>query len=96
MNKFNYDAVEQKVLQFKSLSDQMEEQLEILKNELKVLQGDSIWSGEAHEYFKDTFYHLMNSAIGLSIAMKNISLFVQKIYDNYQSLENQISLGVRS
>ena len=94
MNKFDYDQVDVKILGYRSLSNRMNDELTSLNEVLKVLQGESIWSGEAHEYFEESYYKLMSVSEDLSIAMQNIPLYLQKISDNYKKLEDSISLGM--
>ncbi len=94
MNKFDYDQVDVKILEYRSLSNRMNDELTSLNEVLKVLQGESIWSGEAHEYFEESYYKLMSVSEDLSIAMQNIPLYLQKISDNYKKLEDSISLGM--
>ena len=72
MNKFDYDQVDVKILEYRSLSNRMNDELTSLNEVLKVLQGESIWSGEAHEYFEESYYKLMSVSEDLSIAMQNI------------------------
>ena len=94
MNMFDYDQVDVKILEYRSLSYRMNDELTSLNEVLKVLQGESIWSGEAHEYFEESYYKLMSVSEDLSIAMQNIPLYLQKISDNYKKLEDSISLGM--
>ena len=94
MNKFDYVQVDTAILEYRSLSNRMDAELAALNEVLKVLQGESIWSGEAHEYFEESYYKLMSVSEDLSIAMQNIPLYLQKISDNYKKLEDSISLGM--
>ena len=94
MNKFDYDQVDVKILEYRSLSNRLNDELTSLNEVLKVLQGESIWSGEAHEYFEESYYKFMSVSEDLSIAMQNIPLYLQKISDNYKKLEDSISLGM--
>ena len=94
MNKFDYVQVDTAILEYRSLSNRMDAELAALNEVLKVLQGESVWAGEAHDYFEESYYKLMSVSEDLSIAMQNIPLYLQKISDNYKKLEDSISLGM--
>ena len=92
MNKFDYVQVDTAILEYRSLSNRMDAELAAWNEDLKVLQGESVWAGEDNDYFEESYYKLMSVSDDLSIAMKNIALYVQKISDNYKKLEEGISL----
>lgn len=90
---FDYTAVADLIQQYQNLNDKLVIVLERLKNVLHTLQTDENWNGEACDYFKEHFYNLMKNDEGLSVAMKNVYLFLEKISYNYESMEKQLSEG---
>jgi|GEM_PF-2682184 len=91
MEEFDYEKVNEIISVYQKLSSKTDEVFTELNGIMKILQSKSIWSGEAADYYCDEFVKLMKNNEDISIAMQNLALFLTKISENYQNLENQLS-----
>ena len=94
MESFDYEAVQDIIMNYRNLVNQMDDVFEDLNKIGKKLESGTIWNGQAADYFTLEFKSLLKNTDNLLIATKNIYLFLEKVSDNYCTLEGNISKGL--
>lgn len=95
MENFNYEQVENAILAYQKVSTQWEEISTNLKEIEKTLQSNAFWTGSSSEYFKTNWQSLLNNLDDMTLAMTNIPDFLEKIEENYQKLELELSSMIK-
>lgn len=88
--KFEYDFVETAILEYRNLSNATDEVVEDLKNIAKTLQDDVFWKGTACNFYKMKFSELIKNTDEISLAMKNVYLFLEGVYNNNKQMEERM------
>ena len=91
MNLFQYENVEEALLQYQKLKIQMIDILNNLENYEKNLNENLYWSGSGSEYVKQQFSSLLQNAKDINLAMVSLCNFVAQEIENHKTSEQKIT-----
>ncbi len=91
MDFFDYNYVENALLEYQSLKNQLEQILDILENLEKQLSEELYWSGVGCDFVKQKYSSLLHNASDLRSAMTNLCAYVSGVIENHRLSEEKIA-----
>ncbi len=88
MIQFDYDKIDQLILTYREIAHRLDLLMESLQKVEASLELH--WNGDAYQYYKSEFSRFVKNKEELTIAIKNIALFLMQVEENTKKMEKML------